>query len=405
MDNLDFLAAIEKADKYNWISDVEFKTKAVRSTHADEFQTILDFHNEYGRAPDSNAFDVIEMKLGFLLEKLRLDNAICDELAPMDEYGLLREKFDSIDDIMNSRLFETISSSNEANNSIYEFKNVTHPEVIRERKKATQIGQTTACHNFEVFEPLFKQVHEGLKRGTKLQWDINSNRIDTSDCSEGDFFLLNGALVFIDFLSEEYQGVSRKDQRTLIIYENGTQSTMILNSLMRRLREDKNSKRIANTDGSFYNAARVKANNESDPRMQIYSNARSTGYVYIARTLGDNAATRQFDNLFKIGLAKDVEKRFKAAKRDTAFLMAEAERVKVIPLEGIDLRSAESAIHALLEKVRLEIGVIDRDGKERTAREWFIVPLNIIEQAVDLIRDKTIHLYVYDEVKGEIVRR
>ncbi|ODM55858.1 hypothetical protein BC455_23290, partial [Vibrio harveyi] len=375
MDDLDFLAAIEKADKYNWISDVELKTKAVRSTHADEFQTILDFYSEHGRAPDSNAFDVIEMKLGFLLEKLRLDDAVCDELAPMDVHGLLREKFESIEDIMNSRLFGTLSSMGEADASIYEIKNVTQPEIIRERKKATQIGQTTSCHNFEVFEPLFKQVHESLKRGTKQLGLIVESELSVTEFKEGSFYLLNGGLVFIDFMGEKYKGAEREEQRLLMVYENGTQSTMLLRSLTKRIREDGGAKRILNTDGSFYNAARVKANNESDPRMQIYSNARSTGYIYIAKTLGDNQAAKQFDNLYKIGLAKDVEKRFKAAKRDTAFLMAEAERVRVIPLEGLDLRSVEGAIHALFEKVRLEIGVIDRDGKERIAREWFVVPL------------------------------
>ena len=405
MNDLDFLAAVEKADKYNWVSDVKLKTKSVRSTHANEFQTILDFYTEHGKEPDNNASDVIEMKLGFLLEKLRLDDAISDELAPMDIYGLLREKFESIEDIMNSNLFSALSSMDGADNSIYDIKNVTKPEVIRERKKATQIGQTTPCHNFEIFEALFKQVHNGLKRGTKQLGLIVETELSVTEFYEGNFYLINGSLVFIDFMGEKYKGAEREEQRLLIVYENGTQSTMLLRSLTKRIREDEGAKRILNTDGSVYNAARIKANNESDPRMQIYTNARSTGYIYIAKTLGDNPAARQFDNFYKIGLAKDVEKRFKAAKRDTAFLMAEAERVKVIPLEGIDLRSAESAIHALFENVRLEIGVIDRGGKERTAREWFVVPLNIIEQAVDLIRDKTIHLYVYNEKSGEIVRR
>ena len=111
-------------------------------------------------------------------------------------------------------------------------------------------------------------------------------------------------------------------------------------------------------------------------------------------------------HLYKVGLTKrDVSTRFKEAAKDPAFLMYEAEQIKVIPLNGLNLNSVESAVHALFGRVRLNVEVTGNDGKLHKAKEWFNLPLEVINDAVTLIQDNTIHLYRYDSEQQKLVRR
>lgn len=417
MDDLSFLDKVLAADKYGWISKPKSKSKAVQSTELDAFREIIEFYREYDREPTESG-DMVEFKLCVKLEKIRNDKSSHESLRQYDEFGLLptgeeveaplelaAEEFESIEDILNSNLLEQLSPSDSVSNDIFDIKNVTDPEVIRERKKAEQIGQTLPCPNFEIFDPLFKDVQKGLSAKTKDLGTIAESELSVFEFQEGNFYLLKGMLLFIDHMSEIFRGTDREDRRLLIIYENGTQSTMLLRSLTKRIREDAGAKRVLNTDGSVFNAKRVKTAEEVDPRMQVYSQTKATGYIYIAKTKKEELKDK-FKHLYKIGLTKrEVSKRFKEAPNDPAFLMAEAEQIKVIPLNGLNLSSVESAIHALFGRVRLDIDVIGNDGKTHNPKEWFIVPLEAINDAVTLIQDLTIHLYRYDSDLQKLVRR
>ncbi|NOH69613.1 GIY-YIG nuclease family protein [Vibrio rotiferianus] len=417
MDDLSFLDTVLNADKYGWISKPKEKTKAVNSTELDSFLEITEFYRENQREPNESG-DMIEFKLSIKLEKIRGDIASHEPLKEYDEFNLLGEsdcpeevlvqeveEFDTFEDILNSKLLEQLSPSSSVSVSIFDLKNVTDPERIRERKKAEQVGQTMPCPNFEVFDPLFKDVHKGLTSETKGLGTIAESELSVFEFQEGNFYLLKGMLLFIDHMSEIFRGTDRDDRRLLIIFENGTQSTMLLRSLTKRIREDEGAKRILNTDGSVFNAKRVKSAEESDPRMQIYSQSKSTGYIYIAKTNKPDLREK-YKHLYKIGLTKrDVSARFKEAAKDPAFLMYSAEQVKVIPLKGLNLNSVESALHALFGRVRLDIDVVGSDGKVYKAKEWFNVPIQAIDDAVTLIQDLTIHLYRYDRDSQKLVKR
>lgn len=420
MDDLSFLDAILSADKYGWISKPKKKSKAVKSKELDSFLEINEFYRDNQREP-SESGDMFEFKLSIKLEKIRKNKACRDYFKEYDEFGLLGEKstsapeaiqkellkeeFETFEDILNSQLLEQLSPSDSVSTSIFDIKNVTNPELIRERKKAGQVGQTIPCLNFDVFDSLFKDVHKGLTSSSKSLGAIAESELSAFEFQEGNFYLLNGMLLFIDHMSEIFRGSDRDDRRLLIVFENGTQSTMLLSSLTKRIREDAGAKRILNTDGSVFNAKRVKSAEESDPRMQIYSQLKSTGYIYIAKTNKPDLKNK-YKHLYKIGLTKrDVSARFKEAAKDPAFLMYTAEQVKVIPLKGLNLNSVESSLHALFGQVRLDIDVVGNDGKAYKAKEWFNVPLQAIDNAVTLIQDLTIHLYRYDRDSQKLVKR
>jgi len=64
-----------------------------------------------------------------------------------------------------------------------------------------------------------------------------------------------------------------------------------------------------------------------------------------------------------------------------------------------------SAYSALFEEARLDIGIEDRFGNPVTAREWFLVPLFVIDEAVKKIRDGSIADYRYDPRRASLVAR
>ncbi|MEA3363181.1 MAG: hypothetical protein U9Q61_07940 [Thermodesulfobacteriota bacterium] len=53
-------------------------------------------------------------------------------------------------------------------------------------------------------------------------------------------------------------------------------------------------------------------------------------------------------------------------------------------------------MHKFFGKVCLEVDVFDRAGKRYTPRKWFIAPLEIIEEAIDLILSGEIVNFAYD---------
>lgn len=52
---------------------------------------------------------------------------------------------------------------------------------------------------------------------------------------------------------------------------------------------------------------------------------------------------------------------------------------------------------------RLDIEIKDRFGKPIRPREWFLLPLPVIEQAIRMLIDGSILRYCYDPAKGEII--
>jgi hypothetical protein len=53
--------------------------------------------------------------------------------------------------------------------------------------------------------------------------------------------------------------------------------------------------------------------------------------------------------------------------------------------------------------LRISIDIFDKNGNRHTPREWFVAPLNIIEQAIELIVSGKIISYRYDIENEEIV--
>ena len=63
----------------------------------------------------------------------------------------------------------------------------------------------------------------------------------------------------------------------------------------------------------------------------------------------------------------------------------------------------ENIFHHLFGSAQLDLTIEDRFGNPVKPREWFLVPLQVIEEAVERIRDGSITDVTYDPSTARIV--
>lgn len=108
----------------------------------------------------------------------------------------------------------------------------------------------------------------------------------------------------------------------------------------------------------------------------------------------------------KIGVTgSDVKRRVAGAKLDPTFLMADVEILATYELFNINRTKLENIIHRVFDPARLNIEIRDRFGNPVVPKEWFLVPVFVVDEAVAKIRDGSITDYVYDPTKARLVRR
>ena len=101
----------------------------------------------------------------------------------------------------------------------------------------------------------------------------------------------------------------------------------------------------------------------------------------------------------------DVTNRIANAKLDATFLLADVEIVATYSLFNINRTKLENLIHRIFDTARLDIEIKDRFGNPVIPREWFLVPLFVIDDAVEKIKDGTITDYVYDPNTARLVKQ
>jgi hypothetical protein len=61
-------------------------------------------------------------------------------------------------------------------------------------------------------------------------------------------------------------------------------------------------------------------------------------------------------------------------------------------------------IHRVFDPVQLDIVIKDRFGNPVKPREWFLVPLFVVNEVVERIKDGTITQYLYDPTAARMVK-
>lgn len=368
--------------------EVEAKKVVMRTPREERiiagFEEIQRFVEEHGRAPQHGEDrDIFERLYAVRLDRIR-ELQECRELVePLDDTGLLGGGAQVValdtEELDDDALLAELGIELEAP-PISELK---HVRSTAEKKAADEVASRDRCEDFETFKPLFEQVQKELDSGLRDTRPFEMK----AEIEKGRFFIVGGQKAYVAEKGETtITDQGRSDARLRVIFDNGTESNMLMRSLQRALNKDAAGRRITEpTAGPLF----------SD---QTIDGDEASGTIYVLRSKSDHPLVAENRELVhKIGVTNmSVERRIAGAQLQPTFLMAKVEIVATYELYNINRTKLENLIHRIFEPARLEIEIMDRFGRPVVPREWFLVPLFAIEEAIDRIKDGTISDFVYD---------
>lgn len=108
--------------------------------------------------------------------------------------------------------------------------------------------------------------------------------------------------------------------------------------------------------------------------------------------------------MHKIGVTSgSVETRISGAEKSSTYLLAGVEVVATYKVYNVNCQKLEALIHKVFAAAQINLTIPDRFGHMVKPREWFLVPLHVINEAVDRIRDRSILGCLYDPALGGLV--
>jgi hypothetical protein len=129
-----------------------------------------------------------------------------------------------------------------------------------------------------------------------------------------------------------------------------------------------------------------------------------TGWVYILKTKSTNPEILAIKDLYKIGFSSTpIDERIKNAKNEATYLFADVTKVASYICYNRNADKLEQLLHRFFAEACLNVDIEIVKGKRITPREWFVVPFDVIETAIDLILKEEIINYKYDKENKMIV--
>lgn len=358
----------------------------------DQFAAITQFYEDNHRLPNTDGGDINEYTLAARLDGIRRDPKKVRALLDLDTYNLLRaEETPSIS--LEQLLTEDplgLLDSDEESDSIFKMSHVKPTDRLR----PDYIARRKVCKDFDMYEDAFKRIHADLESGRRKLVMFNG----LEDLVEGHYFVLRGVVFYLEVdaasLTEKtYQGqvYRRKDGRTRCIFDNGTESTMLFRSLTNAMRID------------GFCISDIQVNDDGAPKIE--PDDVQNGYIYVLRSLSRNPKIRQMRNLYKIGYCSgDVTTRIQNATKEPTYLMSDVEVILTARCYNLDVPYLEANIHRFFSGTNLQLEIRDSQGVLHYPREWFIVPLSVVEEAIQLIVKKEIEHYKYDPKMKMIIK-
>ena len=352
------------------------------------FEEIQRFVAEQGHIPQHGKDrDIFERLYALRLDRIR-QQAECRILVePLDHQGLLAASphgspldAEVLDD---DALLAELGVDGDPPSSITQ---LTHVRSSGEKRAAEEIARRSQCKDFHAFKPRFAQIQKELDTGLRDARPFKENKGNT-EINVGDFFIVGGQKAYVARKGRQsLTKDGKKDARLRVIFDNGTESKMLMRSLQRALYKDDTSRRITEAIQGPLFADYREAGDEA------------SGTIYILRSCSKlPSVVKNRDLIHKIGVTNGkVEQRIGNPQLDPTFLMAAVEIVATYDLYNINSKKLETLIHRVFKPAQLTIEVKDRFGNAVVPREWFLVPLPVIDQAVAKIQDGTITDYIYD---------
>ena len=383
MNKDDLLKIIEDDDLGLLIVKPKSQVASADERLVNSFKEIEQFYLEHKREPEANVDEMTEFRLHSRLVALRASKDKTDSLRPFDELGLLAKPIETISDVFED---DDLGLLGDPASDIFTLRHV--PATIEMPEK---IAQRKPCKDFEQFEHLFKTCHSELKSGTREMRTFTGEQ----QIKAGHFFVLHGVMVYVAHVGEKEVKNGKVNARLRCIFENGTESNMLLRSLATELYKDEAGRRILDHQD--------KALEELE---FVREEDKLAGYIYILASLSTNPEIKNLPNLYKIGFSTlPVAERVKYATQEPTYLMAPVKIISIFRCFNVNVQKFESLLHTFFGENCLDVVITDKAGKKHQPREWFVAPLQCIELAAQLLINAEIVHYRFDADMQDVVPR
>lgn len=357
------------------------------------FEDILRFHQTHGRAPQhSEGGDIFERLYAVRLDQLRKLPEAEVLLAGLDAPGLLSGAVvanTDVDALDEDALLAELGISAEPTDAS-DITVLRHVRSSVEKRAAEEVADRTPCGDFERFQPLFEQVERELKSGVRKALPFGRD----ASVFNGNYFIVGGQLAYVAEVGDTIKAPNgESDARLRVIYANGTESNLLRRSLQRALYKDETGRRLSDPDmGPLFGG-------EAEP------DDIESGIIYVLRSKSSHPFVAEHRELIhKIGVTGGkVEVRISAADKDATYLLADVDIVATYKLHNLNRTRLENIFHRLFGAAQLDLTIEDRFGNPVKPREWFLVPLHVIDEAVQCIRDGSITGVSYDLTTARLI--
>ena len=351
------------------------------------FEDILKFVETHGRPPQhGEERDIFERLYAVRLDRLRDQLRFHALLTPLDKESLLKagEAAATVDELDDEDLLAELEIEAPSD----DITTLRHVGARGGITPADEVASRAPCPDFETFRPLFDAVREDLRTGARESRKFERD----ASIRQGEFFVLGGQLAYVASVPEELGTEHGHAQgRLRVIYDNGTQSETLLRSFQRALyKPELDGRRITDPEiGPLFGSETEDGDTVS-------------GTIYVLQSRSDDpfiAANR--DLIHKIGVTGgEVKARIAGAEKDPTYLLASVDLVREYKLSGINPRKLEALFHRLFAAARLDLALPDRWGEAARPREWFVVPVAAIDEAVARIRDGSRAASAFSDSEG-----
>ena len=359
----------------------------------DSFNEINNFIDTYGREPKESK-DIFERKLYVRLNQLRKDFAKAKILKEFDKHSLLVDVKDveTIEDIFENDYLGVLDDDTE---DIFNLKNIP-----KNRDKTDFKARRKPCKNFKDYEVNFKKIQKEIKEGKRKLIVHKEHHL-----KEDRYFILDGILLYLEKIGEtnikefnDKTQIKRKrfDPRIRCIFENGMESNMYLRSL---------GKELYNNGSTVIHSNEEALDEFNKGFNSVTEKDRATGNIYILSSLSKKPEINSIKDLYKIGYCTtSIETRIENAENETTFLMSPVKIISAYKTFNLDPQKFENIIHNFFSERCLDIKIADKKGIYKMPKEWYIVPIEIIEETIQLIINDKIQNYKFDHIQNKIIK-
>jgi hypothetical protein len=354
---------------------------------------------ENGRSPS-----LAEFSLEGNLDAFRDDAKYRELLGPFDRHGLLGPA--AVTAPVPTKMDEILASNDPLltgpADEIFTLKHVADPKT--KAASADEVAQRRPCPDFERFEPIFTEIKADLKAGRRHTIRFEGE----ATIKPGAAFILGGIIAYV--ASEDERLLRGKDYngRIRVVFDNGTESNYLWRSFARAFYEDENGRQILESPPTasgplFGGAGHVSGPLfTGNPDKDEFGEVKGT--VYIVESLSEDPNIVALKGrLYKIGFTtQPIQKRLADVEKDPTFLCAKVQ-LRATFETNFSPKKLEQLLHQFFAHANLQIEVVL--GRNVQPKEWFVVPLDLVEEGVRRILDRSIVNYRYDAVSRKILPR